>query len=158
MPGGPPANKPELPGRFLSTLGPAGDNEYVTRPTGTATPANKGTIKVVALAVRQPAKAKVDRSIIAELTCPSAARFSFTISMLSWVSIGCLILTCKPHNTSIHSASQRSICTPKGGPSQRQIRRCSPGLNRRTRKRVRHVTFTSNVTALGLALSSTMTH
>jgi len=87
MPGGPPANQSEPPVCFLLVLGPANDNEDLTRPTGTATPTNKGAMKMVALAVRQPEKAKVDGSIIAELTCPNATRFSFTISMLSWVSM-----------------------------------------------------------------------
>lgn len=56
MPGGPPANQPELPERSLSALDPVEDFECATRPTGTENPTNKRTIKVVALVVRQPDK------------------------------------------------------------------------------------------------------
>lgn len=58
MPGGSPANQPELPERFLSVLGPVEDFECATRLTGTENPTNKRTTEVVALVVRQPEKSK----------------------------------------------------------------------------------------------------
>lgn len=105
MPGGPPANQPGLPGRFLSALGPVEDFEYATRPAGTVNPTNKRTIKVVALVVRQPEKSK--NGWINHSRTHLSQRDAFQLHDINtFLSLhGCVISTCKSQITSIHSAS-----------------------------------------------------